>query len=505
MDLPVAGWYPDPYGTPSLLRWWDGARWTQHTHPDTAASGNDGGAGEAVTRVQGAAVKPTAVQPNTGQPNTGQPATVRPTTVQSTQGQPSADVLRTTRPPTGPPTQPQPALPDTPFLAETRVQSPVPQTAVQQAVPQTRVQPATGAAPGFTPDEADDGGTKVLFFGGDAWQTPGNAWQSPGDAWQAPGGPGGLGGPGGPGGPVRGNQYGYQEAQRRRRRWQLAGLTVGTAAAVGLIAVIVANLGSSPASKTADETPVTPSTTAAKPSATPSTPSPTASATPTGTGSVLSDGQSGLSYSQLASPWQGTACPSSLGSGSFTWTAGEYAVAGQVNGGQTTWYGEACSGPLPLQYGYNGVADLENTAVNLANSFQGSYYNTLAHTAAQQVSEPVRVGTHAGWEVTYLITYTNATAQGLTWTEEQAAVVVADTGTGNEPAVFFTSIPGNLDVNNVTTLVSSLTLSALPTSSSSPTGSSVPSDAASDGGNGGNGGNPNGGGGNGGGGGGNNP
>jgi uncharacterized protein YxjI len=28
---PAAGWYPDPQGTPNLLRWWDGARWTENT------------------------------------------------------------------------------------------------------------------------------------------------------------------------------------------------------------------------------------------------------------------------------------------------------------------------------------------------------------------------------------------------------------------------------------------------------------------------------------------
>ncbi|TVL93279.1 phospholipid scramblase-related protein [Streptomyces sp. SAJ15] len=27
-----AGWYADPQGTPNLLRWWDGAQWTEHTH-----------------------------------------------------------------------------------------------------------------------------------------------------------------------------------------------------------------------------------------------------------------------------------------------------------------------------------------------------------------------------------------------------------------------------------------------------------------------------------------
>ena len=29
----IAGWYPDPHGAPQLLRYWDGSRWTEHTHP----------------------------------------------------------------------------------------------------------------------------------------------------------------------------------------------------------------------------------------------------------------------------------------------------------------------------------------------------------------------------------------------------------------------------------------------------------------------------------------
>ncbi len=27
-----AGWYPDPHGAQSLLRWFDGTTWTDHTH-----------------------------------------------------------------------------------------------------------------------------------------------------------------------------------------------------------------------------------------------------------------------------------------------------------------------------------------------------------------------------------------------------------------------------------------------------------------------------------------
>jgi uncharacterized RDD family membrane protein YckC len=31
-STPPGGWYPDPSGPPGLQRWWDGVRWTEHTH-----------------------------------------------------------------------------------------------------------------------------------------------------------------------------------------------------------------------------------------------------------------------------------------------------------------------------------------------------------------------------------------------------------------------------------------------------------------------------------------
>ena len=80
--------------------------------------------------------------------------------------------------------------------------------------------------------------------------------------------------------------------------------------------------------------------------------------------------------------------------------------------------------------------------------------------------------------MTYTVSYTNAAAQGATWTDEQAAVVVVDPGTGNEPSVFFTSVPGNLGESSVSSLVSSLQYSA-PVGVT-PTGG-APSSAASDG------------------------
>jgi len=442
MDLPPSGWYPDPYGVPELLRWWDGATWTQHTHQDGGTAAADG----AETAGSGA----TAEQPIVVQQSEGQPPAVKQTLPQPVATVPPASV--TVPPATGQPAAPTTVQPTTVQPTTVQPTTVQPTTAQPTSVQRTTVQPGAlqpammqvgGAAPGAVgaagvrpaggPPDAGINGTQVLFVGDDAW-----------------------GGPHGPGGAGPGDPYGYQRAQRRRRMWLASGLAAGTVAALGVIALVVNALAqtSTPAAATntpppAPTTPVAAATTAAS-----------ASATATAGGSTLTDGQSGLSYTQLAAPWQPN-CPSGLNNQGFTWTAGESAVAGQVNGGQTTWYGAACSGPLPQQYGYNGVADLDNVATQLANQFNGTYYAPLSHNFQQEVSQPIQVSGHAGWEVKFLVTYTNPQGQGLSWNDELGAVVVADSGTGSAPAVFYVSIPGNLGESNVDTLVSSLQLTAV--------------------------------------------
>ena len=478
MDLPPSGWYPDPFGVPGLLRWWDGSTWTHHTHADAATDAGGGGSaaaaqpgtsqhtavrattvqatGALATNIQATTVQPTTVQPTTVQPTTVQATTVQPA-VQLTAAPPAASTVATTVPqPVLLPTAVQPAVEaaaQSAAVQSTTVQPMTVQPAGQPgAVQPTTVQPLAMQAGGAQSAAArgqDGNGTQVLFLGDDAWTGQG-----------APGGPNGSGGAPG------GDRYGYQRAQRRRRIWVASGLAGGTVVALGVIALVVNTLGPSSASSGATQVPTPTAPVAA---ATSAAPSPSPSATATGTSSTLADGQTGLSYAQLAAPW-GPTCPGGLNSQGFSWTAGESAVAGQVNG-QTPWYGVACSAPLPQQYGYNGVADLANVTTTLANQFNGSYYQALSHNYQQELSQPVQVSGHAGWEVKFLITYTNASGQGLSWSDEMGAVVVADSGTGAAPAVFYVSVPGNLGESNVDTLVSSLQLSVTPQEAASASAS----------------------------------
>src|ERR1700677_3045522 len=118
MDLAPSGWYPDPYGTPDLLRWGDGWNWTRHTHPVVG------------TGAPGGAVQATAVQAATAQPAGGGWA-ARDRVIGDWAGTdwPTGDQLATTMPPRGPRTEPQPALPTTTY---------------QPTVQPTTVQPSNG-------------------------------------------------------------------------------------------------------------------------------------------------------------------------------------------------------------------------------------------------------------------------------------------------------------------------------------------------------------------------
>jgi Protein of unknown function (DUF2510) len=378
MDIPPSGWYPDPYGVPRLLRWWDGSGWTEHTQAFEAAVGaaQRGGAGQ----------------------RSPEPATSL----------------------------------DMPAVAAARL------TQSSSDLP-----PATSLD---LPPERGDSTRLDLQATFDA--PPGNATRVF----------------------SRDEYQGYAQAmglrQRRRRRWVMGLLSFGTVAVLGLMALALLHYIQQPPKQTValNTAPAVNHTTAPPPSA-----SPTPAATPAG--SVITDSSAGLSYTLLPSPWEGQ-CPQGLNQ-TFSWTAGESAVAGQVaiNGQQTPWYGSACSGPLPAQSGYNGVQDLLNTTQNLANTFESHYYAGVQSTPSQVVSMPLQVSGHSAWEIKFLMTYPAGASQGMTWSNELGAVVVVDLGTGQAPAVFYVSMPGNLDENNVDSLVRSLQIPASTASPPAATGS----------------------------------
>jgi hypothetical protein len=396
MDLPPSGWYPDPYGMPELLRWWDGAAWTDHTYAEPVSAASAQPALPATTIDPG--MRPAeATRADSG---------MRP--AEATRADPGMQ-LAIMGPPTGPRTTPQPAIPDN-YVSD---------------------------------------GTRVLSVENPTWAGTGSRHA------------GGFGPPG------------YIRDERRRKIFMAAGLTAGVVAACAVVALVVTSMNSSPPTSDAAPAPsATPATEAASASPAPS-PSATASPSPASTAmSSLTDSTSGLTYGQLPAPWV-PGCPGSLNTPVFTWAAGESAVAGQVNNGQTTWYGAACSGQLPAQYGYHSTADLENVTNSLVNAFNGAYYQVLPHNFQDVQSQPVAVSGHPGWEIKFLQTYTSP--QGMSWTNELGAVVVADPGNGAPPAVFYVSVPGNLNEANVDTLVSSLQLTApAPPAPSAPPASATP-------------------------------
>ena len=255
--------------------------------------------------------------------------------------------------------------------------------------------------------------------------------------------------------------------RRRRQRLMLWLLTCVTTVALVVIYMIVKDISGPPtaAAPAALSSPAralsSPSSSAVRHSI---APKPKASPSATAvTGPRVSDASSGLSYQLLPSPWR-QGCPATLNTPMFSWSAGENVVAGQVVIGGSTidWHGDACSGQLQQQFQYSGAADLETTATSLVGALDPTYYTGLVHSRTIEASSGMQVSGHQAWMVTFLMNYSDAASEGLNWTSELGAVVVVDRGAGEEPAVFYVSVPANLGTANVTVLIDSLRLSSPP-------------------------------------------
>ncbi|PYG02263.1 Protein of unknown function [Georgenia satyanarayanai] len=84
MSNPIAGWYPDPSGDPSKLRYWDGTSWTEHFAPAQGAAQQAGEAGTSSDGQSTGEQRTTAPESFGGQPTEQLPAqgAEQPTTEQ---------------------------------------------------------------------------------------------------------------------------------------------------------------------------------------------------------------------------------------------------------------------------------------------------------------------------------------------------------------------------------------------------------------------------------------
>jgi hypothetical protein len=431
METPPPGWYEDPVGPADLLRWWDGSQWTAYT---VAASGGtaDAAAGAALPGRNGpvAAIEAAVPQPPGSETGTG----IEPAVHQPSGSESAAAIEAAVSQPPG--SESDASL--TEWLQGT------PGHEAGTAAATAGGQPTAPGQPGLASQAlpATRNATRVLELGSPpGWRPGGMSRLTRTPIWE------------------RLRTARVTDLNRKRLMWALA---MGTAVAVLAVGGLVSILGSTPAAHT------TPAATGQHPSAvrklspSPSPPpSATSSSAPT-TSTPVTDAASGLSYAMLSAPWQ-PGCPTLLSNSAFTWTAGESAVAGTVGSGvDSAWYGSACSGLLGQQYGYTGVADLEQAATNLVNVFDPTYYSGLAHVRSTQQNDPLQVSGHPAWIVKFMMTYPAAASQGLPWQAELGAVVVVDRGTGQAPAVLYVAVPDNLGMANVDVILQSLQMAAPP-------------------------------------------
>jgi len=204
----------------------------------------------------------------------------------------------------------------------------------------------------------------------------------------------------------------------------MSGFALVTLAALVVIGRIVLHL---------DELPATASLSAA-----------TASARPP---ALVTDATTGLSYDLLGPPWR-DGCPRSLSTHLLKWTGGEVAVAGTIWSGRT-WYGSACSAPLPAEFRHDS---LSRAAAGVASALEPLYYGPLRHSRSALSSTAVRIGGRPAWMVSFMVRYPG---QHLAWTREFAAVVVVSRNE-RAPAVYYVAVPGNLGAGAFRTLLSSV-------------------------------------------------
>ena len=231
-------------------------------------------------------------------------------------------------------------------------------------------------------------------------------------------------------------------AQRRRRMWLIGGLVAGTARRGRDHRGRRHQPGRLVGPATADQAvPRRPHRKAPTPPRRPhGDPTASASATSTPPASVLSDGQSGLSYSQLATPWR-PVCPGDLDS-AFSWTAGNRACrVDQRRADHLVRRGVL--GPAPRAVQLLRSAGPGEHRDQRAQTLENAYYNNAQphHPAGAEPADHGQRPPGLGDRVPGHLHQRGRPGRRLDHRGGRGRG--ADTGTGNTPVAFFTSVPDN--------------------------------------------------------------
>lgn len=155
----------------------------------------------------------------------------------------------------------------------------------------------------------------------------------------------------------------------------------------------------------------------------------------------INDSKAGLSYAKLGGKW--AVLQPGGEHGMSAWSAGQYQIAQAEYLPGKDYVATYASTPLPEDAGYSGPADLQKLANALADDIEQDYYPP-EHGRTDSENAATEVDGHAAWKVAFDLTFPQAEASGWAFKSEQVVLLLIDRGGGNQPAVFYFSLPDNL-------------------------------------------------------------